>query len=120
MCKRHVHGDAILVISQVNGDWKTKDPKLVPNHECLLKLIEHFGEIFFTFMSNGARPGVGIGDLFAGDGPYVHAAEAFLSSDCARCGAPTDRNAMLHEDAYYCAPCWARVSGRPLIDPSTT
>ena len=24
--KLHVHGDAMLVISKVNGDWKTKDP----------------------------------------------------------------------------------------------
>ena len=34
----------MLVISQVNGDWKTKDPKLVPYHEYMLKLIEHFEE----------------------------------------------------------------------------
>ena len=44
MRKLHVHGDAMLVISQVNGDWKTKDPKLVPYHEYLLKLIEEFEE----------------------------------------------------------------------------
>ena len=41
----------MLVISQVNGDWKTKDPKLVPYHEYLLKLIEEFEEIHFTFMN---------------------------------------------------------------------
>ena len=34
--KLHVHGDAMLVISQVNGDWRMKDPKLVPYHEHLL------------------------------------------------------------------------------------
>ena len=49
--KLHVHGDAILVISQVNSDWKTKDPKLVPYHEYLLKLIEEFEETRFTFMN---------------------------------------------------------------------
>ena len=41
----------MLVISQVNGDWKTKDSKLVPYHEYLLKLIEEFEEIRFTFMN---------------------------------------------------------------------
>ena len=52
--KLHVHGDAMLIISQVNGDWKTKDPKLVPYHEYLLKLIEEFESIRFTYM-NRAR-----------------------------------------------------------------
>jgi len=70
-------------------------------------------------MSNGARPGVRIGDLLAGDGPHVNVAEAFLSSRCARCDGPIDRDARVHEDAYYCGPCWAEVSGRPLINPST-
>ena len=51
VCKLHVHGDAMLVISQVNGDWKTKDPKLVPFHEFLLKLIEVFESICFTYMN---------------------------------------------------------------------
>ena len=41
----------MLVISQVNGEWKTRDPKLVPYHEYLLKLIKEFEEICFTFMS---------------------------------------------------------------------
>ena len=49
-----VHGDAMLVISQVNGEWKTKDPKLLPYHEHLLKLIEQFASIRFTYM-NRAR-----------------------------------------------------------------
>ena len=52
--KLHVHGNAMLVISQVNGDWKTKDPKLVPYHEYLLKLVEEFESIRFTYM-NRAR-----------------------------------------------------------------
>ena len=46
-----VHGDAMLVISQVNGNWKTKDSKMVPYHEYLLKLIEGFDETRFTFMN---------------------------------------------------------------------
>jgi hypothetical protein len=70
-------------------------------------------------MSDGARPGVRVGDLFAGDGPYVQIAEAFLAANCARCAAPVDRDARLYEDAYYCAACWAQVSGRRLINPST-
>ena len=52
--KLHVHGDAMLVISQVNGDWRTNDPKLVPYHEHLLKLIEQFASIRFSYM-NKAR-----------------------------------------------------------------
>ena len=41
----------MLVISLVNGGWKTKDPKLVLYHEYLLKLIKEFEEICFTFMN---------------------------------------------------------------------
>ena len=52
--KLHAHGDAMLVISQVNDDWKTKDPKLVPYREHLLKLIEEFESVRFTYM-NRAR-----------------------------------------------------------------
>ena len=52
--KLHVHWDVMLVIYQVNGDWKTKDPKLVPYHEYLLKLIEEFESIHFRYM-NRAR-----------------------------------------------------------------
>ena len=44
----------MLVIFQVNGDWRTKDPKLVPYHEHLLKLMEEFESICFTYM-NRAR-----------------------------------------------------------------
>ena len=50
-CELQVHGDAMLVISQVNGDWRTKDPKLVPYHEYLLKLNGEFKEIPFSFMN---------------------------------------------------------------------
>ena len=49
--KLHVHGDPMLVISQVNGNWKTKDPKLVPYHKHLLKLIEEFESICFVYMN---------------------------------------------------------------------
>ena len=49
-----VHEDAMLFISHVNGDRKTKDPKLVPYHEHLLKLIDKLEEICFFFM-NRAR-----------------------------------------------------------------
>ena len=41
----------MLVISKFNGDWKTKDPKLVPYHEYLLELIKEFEIIHFTFIN---------------------------------------------------------------------
>jgi ribonuclease HI len=46
-----VFGDSLLVISQVNGDWKTKDVKLIPYHDCLQQLISHFDYIKFAFMN---------------------------------------------------------------------
>jgi ribonuclease HI len=43
----HVYGDALLIISQENGDWKTRDPKLLPYHQHLLNLAAKFDFIKF-------------------------------------------------------------------------
>lgn len=43
-----VYGDSVLVISQVKGYWDTKDNKLIPYKEHVLKLIPYFDEITFN------------------------------------------------------------------------
>ena len=35
-----VYGDSVLVICQLNGEWETRDSKLVPYQEFIKKLIE--------------------------------------------------------------------------------
>lgn len=42
-----VYGDSTLVISQVKGDWDTRDHKLIPYKEHVLKLVPYFDEITF-------------------------------------------------------------------------
>ncbi|XP_050920026.1 uncharacterized protein LOC127137623 [Lathyrus oleraceus] len=42
-----VYGDSALVISQVKGDWDTRDHKLIPYKEHVLKLVPYFDEITF-------------------------------------------------------------------------
>ncbi|XP_050894391.1 uncharacterized protein LOC127101103 [Lathyrus oleraceus] len=42
-----VNGDSALVVSQVKGDWDTRDHKLIPLKEHVLKLIPYFDK--FTF-----------------------------------------------------------------------
>ncbi|XP_050889443.1 uncharacterized protein LOC127094684 [Lathyrus oleraceus] len=42
-----VFGDSTLVISQVKGDWETRDSKLIPYKEHIRKLIPYFDEISF-------------------------------------------------------------------------
>ncbi|XP_050889520.1 uncharacterized protein LOC127094783 [Lathyrus oleraceus] len=42
-----VYGDPALVIIQVKGDWDTRDHKLIPYKERVLKLIPYFDEIIF-------------------------------------------------------------------------
>ncbi|XP_050895647.1 uncharacterized protein LOC127102310 [Lathyrus oleraceus] len=42
-----VYGDSALVISQVKGDWETRDSKLIPYKEHIIKLIPYFDEISF-------------------------------------------------------------------------
>ncbi|XP_050920004.1 uncharacterized protein LOC127137599 [Lathyrus oleraceus] len=46
-----VFGDSALVISQVKGDWETRDIKLIPYNEDIRKLIPYFGEISFHHIS---------------------------------------------------------------------
>ncbi|XP_050890768.1 uncharacterized protein LOC127096213 [Lathyrus oleraceus] len=42
-----VYGDSALVISQINVDWETHHPNLIPYREHVLKLIPYFEEIIF-------------------------------------------------------------------------
>ncbi|XP_050908909.1 uncharacterized protein LOC127122651 [Lathyrus oleraceus] len=42
-----VFGDSTLVISQVKGDWETRDSKLIPYKEHIRKLTPYFDEISF-------------------------------------------------------------------------
>ncbi|XP_050918952.1 uncharacterized protein LOC127136440 [Lathyrus oleraceus] len=42
-----VYGDSALVISQVKGYWDTKDHKIIPYKEHVLKLVPYFDEITF-------------------------------------------------------------------------
>ncbi|GKU89649.1 hypothetical protein SLEP1_g3763 [Rubroshorea leprosula] len=37
-----IYGDSALIICQTNGDWQTKDPKLIPYHQYLETLIKKF------------------------------------------------------------------------------
>ena len=45
-----VYGDLALVICQLNGEWETKDSKLVPYQEFIKKLIEQFKDITFKHL----------------------------------------------------------------------
>ncbi|XP_058746121.1 uncharacterized protein LOC131618991 [Vicia villosa] len=42
-----VYGDSALVISQINGDWETRHPNLIPYREHVVKLAQYFDEITF-------------------------------------------------------------------------
>ncbi|XP_050878834.1 uncharacterized protein LOC127082646 [Lathyrus oleraceus] len=46
-----VFDDSALVISQVKGDWETRDSKLIPYKEHIRKLIPYFDEISFHRIS---------------------------------------------------------------------
>ena len=45
-----VYGDSALVICQLNGEWETRDSKLVPYQEFVKKLIEQFKDITFKHL----------------------------------------------------------------------
>ena len=46
----NVYGDSVLVICQLNGEWKIQDSKLVPYQEFIKKLIKQFEEITFKHL----------------------------------------------------------------------
>ena len=46
----NVYGDSVLVICQLNGEWETRDSKLVPYQEFIKRLIEQFEEITFKHL----------------------------------------------------------------------
>ncbi|XP_077219730.1 uncharacterized protein LOC143853922 [Tasmannia lanceolata] len=46
-----VFGDSILIISQTNGNWKTRDDKLIPYNTYLESLVRKFRNITFTHLS---------------------------------------------------------------------
>ena len=48
-----VYGDSALVICQLNGEWETRDSKLVPYQEFIKGLIEQFEEITFKHLPRG-------------------------------------------------------------------
>lgn len=43
-----VYEDSALVISQINGDWETRHPNLIPYRGHVMKLIPYFEEITFN------------------------------------------------------------------------
>ncbi|GKV24309.1 hypothetical protein SLEP1_g33936 [Rubroshorea leprosula] len=45
-----IYGDSTLIIYQTNGDWQTKDPKLIPYHQYLETPIRRFRFIFLNHM----------------------------------------------------------------------
>ncbi|XP_050877096.1 uncharacterized protein LOC127080850 [Lathyrus oleraceus] len=45
-----VYGDSALVISQVRGDWETRDKKLVPYREHMVTMIPYFDDITFHYI----------------------------------------------------------------------
>ncbi|KAA3472139.1 hypothetical protein EPI10_022647 [Gossypium australe] len=46
-----LYGDSALVIYQLNGEWETRDLKLINYRRLVLELIEEFDDITFYYLS---------------------------------------------------------------------
>ena len=44
------YGDSSLIIFQTRGEYKTKDPKLIPYHQHLVELIKKFKDVSFVYV----------------------------------------------------------------------
>ncbi|KAK5794557.1 hypothetical protein PVK06_035794 [Gossypium arboreum] len=45
-----VYGDSALVIYQLRGEWKTRDPKLINYRKVVLELLENFDNVTFSYL----------------------------------------------------------------------
>ncbi|RDX85016.1 hypothetical protein CR513_33849, partial [Mucuna pruriens] len=45
-----VFGDLALVIYQICGEWETRDAKLIPYHDHVMKMSEYFNKITFHYI----------------------------------------------------------------------
>uniref|UniRef100_A0A2N9GNQ3 Uncharacterized protein n=1 Tax=Fagus sylvatica TaxID=28930 RepID=A0A2N9GNQ3_FAGSY len=44
-----VFGDSLLIVSQTNGEWQARDPKLIPYQRYISQLVPKFKYITFTY-----------------------------------------------------------------------
>jgi ribonuclease HI len=44
-----VFGDSLLIVSQTNGEWQARDPKLIPYQRYISRLIPKFKYVTFTY-----------------------------------------------------------------------
>ncbi|XP_012461464.1 uncharacterized protein LOC105781468 [Gossypium raimondii] len=45
-----VYKDSVLVIYQLKGEWKTRDPKLISYRKLVLELVDEFDDITFCYL----------------------------------------------------------------------
>ncbi|KAK5845652.1 hypothetical protein PVK06_001852 [Gossypium arboreum] len=45
-----VYGDSTLVIYQLNGEWETRDPKLIDYQKLVLELVKEFDDVTFCYL----------------------------------------------------------------------
>ena len=48
--RMEICGDSNLVIRQIQGDWKTRDVKLMPYHAYLKLLVGRFDDLSYTHL----------------------------------------------------------------------
>ena len=44
-----VFGDSLLIVSQTNGEWQARDPKLIPYQRYISQLVPKFKYVTFTY-----------------------------------------------------------------------
>uniref|UniRef100_A0A2N9HF55 Uncharacterized protein n=1 Tax=Fagus sylvatica TaxID=28930 RepID=A0A2N9HF55_FAGSY len=44
-----VFGDSLLIVSQTNGEWQARDPKLIPYQQYISQLVPKFKYVTFTY-----------------------------------------------------------------------
>uniref|UniRef100_A0A2N9GTN2 Uncharacterized protein n=1 Tax=Fagus sylvatica TaxID=28930 RepID=A0A2N9GTN2_FAGSY len=44
-----VFGDSLLIVSQTNGEWQARDPKLIPYQRYISRLVPKFKYVTFTY-----------------------------------------------------------------------
>ncbi|XP_065860901.1 uncharacterized protein [Euphorbia lathyris] len=96
-----VYGDSALVINQLNGEWETRDSKLIPYQEHIQEMIKSFHFIKFEHVSRLENQ---MADALA------NLASTFELEKCQKLPAIEIK---LHEDQAYCGNIEQKADGKP-------
>ena len=104
-----VYGDSALVISQINGNWETRHPNLIPYRDHVMNLVPYFEEITFEHIpreeNNLADALATLSSMFkvkwANEAPSIRIMRLDEPAFCYEADVELDGNPWFHDIKRY-------------------